>query len=56
MCAARDRSPAVRSVKTPEALAALRTWLATFDEGSRERGETYYADHRVEDVWADADH
>ena len=56
MCAARDRSPAVRSVKTPEALAALSAWLATFEELTREHGEACYADHRVADAWAEADH
>jgi superfamily II DNA or RNA helicase len=53
---AKPRLPAIRSVKTPEALAALRAWLATLDEPTRERGETYFADQQVEDVWADADH
>ena len=53
---AKPRLPAIRSVKTPEALAALRAWLDEFDEPTRARGETYFADRRVEDVWADADH
>ena len=53
---AKPRLPAVRTVKTPEALAVLRTWLGTLGETTREDGEAYYADQRVEDVWADADH
>ena len=53
---AKSRGPAVRSVKTPEALAALRAWLATFEPGARTRGEDYYTQGHVEDVWAEADH
>ena len=46
----------MRSVKTPEALRALREWVDSLDPTTRERGETYYANLQVEDVWADADH
>jgi superfamily II DNA or RNA helicase len=53
---AKSRPPIVRSVRTPEALAALRAWLATFDERTRQRGEIYYQTGRVGEVWADADH
>ncbi len=53
---AKPRSPIVRSVQTPEALAALRAWLGTFDERTRERGENYYTHQHVKSVWADADH
>jgi hypothetical protein len=53
---AKSRPPIVRSVRTPEALAALRAWLATFDERTRQRGEVYYQTGKVEEVYADADH
>ncbi|MEO6995672.1 MAG: DEAD/DEAH box helicase, partial [Lacunisphaera sp.] len=46
----------MRSVKTPEALRALRTWIDSLDATTREQGETLYANLQVEDVWADADH
>ena len=55
MCA-KPRLPIMRSVKTPEALRALRVWVDDLDPTTRERGETYYANLQVEDVWADADH
>ena len=38
----KSRQPTVRSVKSPEAIAALRTWLATFDEVTRDRGQDYF--------------
>jgi hypothetical protein len=53
---AKSRPPIVRSVRTPEALAALRAWLATFDERTRQRGEAYHRAGHVEEVYADADH
>ena len=53
---AKSRLPLIRSVKTPEALAALRTWLATFDEHTQDRGRKYWKDGKVADIWADADH
>jgi hypothetical protein len=53
---AKVRPPIVRSVKTPDALAALRTWLATFGDATRKRGERCHADGRVKEVWAEADH
>ncbi len=46
----------MRSVKTPEALRALRTWIDALDPVTQEKGETYYGNQQVEDVWADADH
>ncbi len=55
MCA-KPRLPIMRSVKTPDALRALRAWIDELDPTTRERGETYYANLQVEDVWADADH
>ena len=50
------RPPVIRSVKKPEALSALRTWLTKFDEQTRERGEEYYAAGQVKNVGSDADH
>jgi superfamily II DNA or RNA helicase len=50
------RPPVVRSVKKPESLLALRGWLATFNELTRERGETYYKTGQVKRVGSDADH
>ncbi|MEO6002897.1 MAG: DEAD/DEAH box helicase [Opitutus sp.] len=50
------RPPVVRSVKKPESLSALRAWLATFNEHTRERGEEYYSTGRVKRVGSDADH
>ncbi len=46
----------MRSVKTPDALAALRTWLTTFGDTTRERGELYHTNSQVKDVWTEADH
>ncbi len=53
---AKSRGPIVRSVKTPEALMALKAWLTTFDPVIRGRGEDYYAKAQVQDVWSEADH
>ncbi|MGH7943438.1 MAG: SNF2-related protein [Opitutaceae bacterium] len=53
---AKSRQHTTRSVKSPEAIAALRTWLATFDERTRERGLEYFERGHADDVWADADH
>jgi hypothetical protein len=53
---ARLRPPHVRSVQTPEALAALRSWLEAFPSSARERGGALVAQRRVEKVWAAADH
>ena len=50
------RPPVIRSVKKPEALSELRSWLATFDEDTRERGEEYYKTGQVKRVGSDADH
>ncbi|MBS0632144.1 MAG: DEAD/DEAH box helicase [Verrucomicrobia bacterium] len=53
---AKFRLPVVRSVRTPDALAALRAWLETFGESKRERGTVYHADGRVQSIRAAADH
>ena len=53
---AKIRPPIVRSVKTPESLAALRGWLGAFGERTRERGTACFAARQVARVWADADH
>lgn len=53
---AKFRQPVVRSVRTPDALTALRAWLATFGETARERGAVYHADGRVQSIRAAADH
>ncbi|MBI5380653.1 MAG: DEAD/DEAH box helicase [Opitutae bacterium] len=53
---AKPRPPVVRSVRTPVALAALRTWLAEFNSRTRERGEEYLKLGRVKKVWTGADH
>jgi uncharacterized Zn finger protein len=50
------RPPVIRSVKKPEALSALRTWLGKFDEQTRERGEEYFSNGQVKNVGSDADH
>lgn len=50
------RPPVIRSVKKPESLSALRTWLARFDEQKREKGEHYYTSGQVKRVGSDADH
>ena len=55
MCA-KSRPPAVRSVRTPEALAALGEWLDTLAPTSRSRGRIYQEEGRVLSVRADADH
>ncbi|MBL9188065.1 MAG: DEAD/DEAH box helicase [Opitutaceae bacterium] len=54
--AAKFRSPIVRSVQTPEALAALRAWLAALPPHARERGAAYFESKQVRRVWAGADH
>src|SRR5688572_2292246 len=52
----KSRQPSTRSVKSPEAIVALRAWLDTFDERTRERGQEYFERGHADDVWADADH
>lgn len=53
---ARARPPHVRSVQTPEALAALRAWLGALPEIVRARAEAAFKAGRVGRIWADADH
>jgi len=55
MCA-KSRAPVVRSVRTPEALAALGEWLDTLAPTSRSRGRIYQEEGRVLSVRAEADH
>src|SRR5688572_12016345 len=50
------RQPAVRSVRTPQALTALRGWLGTFPLPKREEGGDYYRRKAVKEVWSEADH
>ena len=55
--AAKIRPPIVRSVQTPEALTALRKWLAAFEEVTRHRGEAHFkAGHVTTPPVAKADH
>lgn len=52
----RNRQPALRSVRTPEALVALHTSLDDYDAGTRQRGRDYYQGGAVAAVWSAADH
>ena len=53
---AKPRLSVVRSVKTPESLAALRAWLAEFDETLRKRGKSSYETGQVTALRGNADH
>ncbi len=53
---AKPRHPVVRSVKTPESLAALRAWMGTFDETIRKRGTTLHDTGGVTALRGNADH
>ena len=53
---AKPRHQVVRSVKTPESLAALRAWLGTFDEPVRKRGTASYESGQVTALRGNADH
>jgi len=55
MCA-KARPPVIRSVQTPDALAALRTWLDTFEARARKLGEALSATSQVKKIVANADH
>ncbi len=55
MCA-RPRPPILRSVKQPDALAALRTWLASHPDFVRDRGADYHRRGAVKSIRAAADH
>jgi superfamily II DNA or RNA helicase len=50
------RQPAVRSVRTPQALNALRGWLGTFPAETRDLGGDYHRRKAVKEVWSEADH
>lgn len=52
----RYRSPVVRSVRTPEAIDALRARLDEFEPAARQRGRDYYQSRAVLKVWSEADH
>ena len=52
----RNRQPIVRSVRTPEALDALRSRIASFDSGTRQRGLAYFKSGAVNSVNSAADH
>ncbi|MBC7365189.1 MAG: hypothetical protein H7343_00025, partial [Undibacterium sp.] len=55
MCA-RSRPPVIRSVQTPDALAALRVWLDAFEPKTRKLGEATFAANHVTKITAQADH
>lgn len=52
----RPRPSIMRSVRTQEALDALRLWLDSFDSDTRQRGEEYFKTGAVSSVWSEADH
>ncbi len=52
----RPRPPIVRSVRTPEAMNALRTRLDDFAPASRQHGRDAFQQGAVRRVWCDADH
>jgi len=52
----RPRLQAVRTVRTPEALDALRAALDEFDGGARQRGRDLYQAGAIQKIWSDADH
>ena len=55
--AAKIRPPIVRSVQTPEALAALRKWVAAYEQVTRDRGEAHFkSGHVITPPTAKADH
>ena len=51
-----NRQPIVRSVRTPEALAAMAMWLGSFDAATRQRGRDLFKKGAVTSVWSEADH
>lgn len=52
----RPKPTAVRSVRTPEAMDALLSWMDDCEPGARQRGRDYYQSGAVRKVWSDADH
>ena len=55
MCA-RARPPVVRSVQTPDALTALRSWLDAFEPKTRKLGESTFTTKQVQKIGTQADH
>ena len=55
MCA-KSRPSVLRSVQTPESLAALRVWLEAFPKLTRDRGAACHAAGQVKKISANADH
>jgi superfamily II DNA or RNA helicase len=53
---AKARVTALRSVRTPDGLAALRRWLAGFPADVRERGRHYFERGHVQSIRSAADH
>src|SRR5687768_15909618 len=53
--APRARPPHVRSVQTPQALQALRAWVAALPTVVRDGGEKLVTNQQVEKVWAGDD-
>jgi len=51
-----SRQPALRSVRTPPALTALRNWLTAFPAATRDTAGELYRRRAVREVWSDADH
>ncbi|MCX6937345.1 MAG: hypothetical protein NTU80_05520 [Verrucomicrobia bacterium] len=56
MASSRSRPPAVRSVRTPEALDALRARLDLYAPASRQGGRDLFQQGAVAAVWSEADH
>ncbi len=56
MATSRSRPPVVRSVRTPEALDALRARLDLYAPSSRQSGRDLFQQSAVAAVWSEADH
>ena len=56
MASSRSRLTALRTVRTPEALDALRAALDDLDGSVRQRGRDLYQQGAVQKIWSDADH
>ena len=52
----RPRPSAVRSVRTPEAMDALLSWMDDCEPDARQRGRDCFQSGAVQKVWSDADH
>lgn len=46
----------MRSVRTPKALAAMASWLESFDAATRQRGRELFNKGGVTNLWSEADH